>query len=187
MQRRMQESAKKQFKKLDTDKDNYISDEEYNADRNQRRDTQSERRRKQSDKWFDSVDENKNGFISRAEYQAFQDASTQKSIERTAKRAVTAFQRMDLDNDTRLSELEYVYKGKDPNTANSANLTNPFSALTDTTSTVKKRISRDGNSDGMITKSEDEAYRRYLFSNLDKDSDGVITKKEGRYLFHQSR
>lgn len=181
---RMQDGAKKRFKRLDADNDSFISVDEYNADREKRREKQQKNSEKQIDRWFDNVDSNKNGFISREEYRAFRETGMEKSKKRIEERAIKSFERMDLDNDTRLSELEYVYKGKDPNDPNAVAGVNPFSNVNNNSRAIK-RVSRDGNSDGMITKSEDEAYRRYRFSRMDKDKDGIVTKKEARYLFSQ--
>ncbi|RKQ69480.1 EF hand domain-containing protein [Litorimonas taeanensis] len=171
------------FHKLDTDNNKVVSIEEFDAEQHKRQEVRNERSKTRNDNWFDEVDENRNGYISRAEYVAYRDKQTEKYNARIVSRTKKQFETMDSDKDGALTETEYVHKGQQTNTTGVQSSNNPFSHIRSATSLAKKNAQRDGDGDGFITKSEDEAYWRQTFEAQDKDKDGYIVKSENAYLF----
>lgn len=180
---RIRESAKKRFKKMDTNHDGKITQQEHDKITNLEGDKIVKESANKSDDRFDKMDTDNNGHVSRLEYKAFSDFHTSKMRETVLTSSQQRFNRMDLDGDGNVTELEYVDKGRVPRSKKSKKSDPMVGLYAHETAKPKKRIRRDGNSDGDITKREDREYNEYQFDRLDKNKDGVITKKEGKFLF----
>jgi len=177
-----QETMKQAFRDLDENKDGRLIAEDLLE---QYRDFNSDELMQSQDDTFDLIDENGNNNISRLEYDQFVRSQIQDSIYRMEEFAADAFKGLDLDNDGYVDEKEYVYQGRDPN-ADAFENQNPFSSSNGLTGVQEKRVKRDGNGDGIITKSEDVEFNKYTFLTLDTDNNGALIKSESPYLFIDS-
>ena len=179
----LRQTTKKRFKAIDTNGDGHITQTEHDDAARVKTDKVYENSFRRIDEWFNKIDTDKNENISRLEYNAFLENQRAEQIEKSLKTTSRAFTRLDLDGDGVITEFEYVDKGRAPGTKRKKK-SDPLEGLyAHETTKPKKRLRRDGNSDGEITKREDREYNEYQFDRLDKDDSGSITKKEARYLF----
>lgn len=126
------------------------------------------KRAERSDKRFADSDANGDGVISKSEYEA-------KKTARSEKRK----SRRDLNNDGKVDDADKELrkakraewkekrgermKNRDVNRDN-----------------VRKRIKRDANGDGVITRAEYDTATEAMFLRLDANGDGVLTEGEGK-------
>jgi len=181
----VREKLQKQFKDMDDDGDGKITSSEFDAFNAEKNEKRFEKNRLKTDKWFDKVDTNGNGHISRLEYDDYLGENAVKQHEKLKERTQKQFNAMDLDKDGEVTEFEFVDKGRAPGTSGQdSKPSNPFSDLhVRSTPSRKKRIRRDSNSDGVITKLEDREYNEAAFEKMDVNNDGAITKKENARIF----
>jgi Ca2+-binding EF-hand superfamily protein len=178
--KRNRENVIKRFKKLDANKDGQLIPSEMEDPKTNANESRADDVRKEMDAFFDKMDRDKNGNISRLEYNVFVEERMEGEVNAAIKRSERKFKRMDLDGDGVVTETEYVDRGRIPKPKKA----DPFEGLyTHDTTKPKKRMRRDGNGDGDITKREDREYNEYQFEKLDKNKNGVVTKDEARYLF----
>ena len=179
----VRQATKKRFKDMDKNGDGHITQAEHDDSSRNQTEKMFESRLNKTDEWFSVMDTDKNNNISRLEYTAFLENQRAEQLEKSLKRTQKSFARLDLDGDGIVTEFEYVDKGRAPGTkANKKS--DPMKGLyAHETAKPKKRLRRDGNSDGEVTKREDREYNEYQFDRLDKDKDGIITKKENKFLF----
>ena len=180
---RNRESIKKRFKAMDTNLDGSVTQSEFEEASGNTAKTIRDEHAETSTKWFDDMDTDNNGNISRLEYNGFLKQQMEHIQKSDASASQRQFQRLDLDGDGTITETEYVDKGSKAVVNKSDHLKSLYAHET---AKPKKRMRRDGNNDGDVTKREDREYNEYQFDRLDKNKDGVITKKEARYLFQSA-
>ena len=186
LQEDIDEGQRQVFHQLDKDKDGRLTLEDFSKPYDGTTSESVELINEAQDKNFDRYDTDGNGNISRSEYRDFGNTQMKQAMDQFKIYAEKSFNALDLNHDGYADEDEYVYKGRDPNAALSVNTANPFSDRGNAASSQKQSVRRDGNGDGIITKTEDTAFNRYQFETMDKDSDGIITKNESLYLFMDS-
>ena len=186
-QEQVRQATKKRFKDMDKNGDGYITQAEHDDATRAQTDKVFENGFGKIDEWFNKIDTDKNENISRLEYNAFLENQREEQVEKSLKRTQRAFTHLDLDGDGVVTEFEYVDKGRAPG-AKAKKKSDPLKGLyAHETAKPKKRLRRDGNSDGDITKREDREYNEYQFDRLDKDDSGSLSKKEAGYLFKDFR
>lgn len=186
-QKQIRQSTRTRFKAIDKNGDGHITPTEHDDSTRARSEKKFGVSLRGKDEWFDKMDADNNDNISRLEYNAFLENQRTERIEKSLKNTLKAFARLDLDGDGIITEFEYVDKGRLPG-AKVKKTSDPMEGLNaHETAKPKKRLRRDGNNDGDVTKREDREYNEYQFERLDKDDSGSLTKKEAGYLFKDYR
>lgn len=168
----------KRFKKLDTDFSGYLTEDEILA----AHEVFKERGLKSLDQTKSNLmktyDLDKNGTISEYEIDQVLEKRKEKSIEYSEKNAKKDFERKDKDGSGIVSLEEYV----DNRRVHSKRAGNGEAFG------LGKYISRDGNGDRMISRSENAEYVDAAFDYLDKNQDGELSAKEqGNMLYKFSQ
>lgn len=148
-------AAADKFDATDTNFDGVLTKDEMKARRESRRAERRERK-------FDRMDTDGNGVISKAEMAAAEDM-------RTTKRQARRLARLDTNGDSVISDTEKAAaKAKRAERRGKGRMDR------------LKRVKRDADGDGLITRAEFDAATEAMFLRLDSNGDGVLTKGEGR-------
>jgi len=180
---RLRDNRKRTFEKMDINGDGHVTEVEHADGSSAKNNKKTEAKLNKGDKWFSRVDKDKNGHISRLEFDVYNERQALKAEKKNQKSSRKSFTRLDLDKDGIITELEFVDKGRRLGSKTSKK-DDPLDGLyAHETASPKKRMRRDGNSDGVITKRENREFFEYYFEKHDKNKDSVITKKEAAHLF----
>lgn len=153
--------ASDRFINTDLNADGALTKDEMKASHERRRTEHAEKR-------FEKSDANGDGVISKSEYDA-------KRAEHTEKREA----RRDLNNDGTVDvadkELHKAKRAKRKEKQAERKANRDVNR-----DNYRKRIKRDANGDGLITRAEYDTATEAMFIWLDANADGVLTKGEGK-------
>lgn len=185
MQHKLEEQARQNFRFLDQDKDGILKLENF-SEQFESIAASPGIEKSAADQFFELLDKNGNGSVSRSEYIEFVQAQKQSATDQRKEMAANYFKSLDINQDGYVDEEEFIYKGRNPNAAIKDTSATPFSNLGNTSSSQNKIVRRDGNGDGIITKSEDTEYNLYLFERFDSNGDGIVYETSHSGLFSDS-
>ncbi|WP_416878831.1 EF-hand domain-containing protein [Litorimonas sp.] len=172
-QHKLEELARGNFRFLDQDKDGILKLENF-SEQFETIAVNPRMEESAADQFFELLDKNGNGNVSRSEYIEYVQAQKQLATDQRKEMAANYFKSLDLNQDGYVDEDEFIYKGRNSKATINDTSANPFSNLRNTSSSQNKSVRRDGNSDGIITKSEDREYNLYLFEKFDSNGDGIV-------------
>jgi len=183
---------RKDFLRLDENKDRHLSYEEYKRGRFNVGQKSEQDQKKAIDQQFDSMDSDRNGHISRKEFHEAKEKrqkATKETLEKNFDRHwKKEYERRDIDKDGRVSQIEYVEgtddQGRQPEKKQKDNRQSLFLGRGEPVKIPRQ----DANGDKRISRYEYERYYEKLFEVLDKDRDAVLSIDEqnigSRYLRH---
>lgn len=156
----------KNFQKLDTDKNGFVSYEEVEAVHTSS--AQTRRKNSGTNNVLQKYDQDSNGVITSGELDAYFEARRKKTEAMAIKNAKQDFKFKDADESGTVSLDEYLDSHKTASQVKfySANYTKNTS------------ISRDESGDKLITRLENETFANALFEMLDKNEDGSLSASE---------
>lgn len=157
------------FHALDTDQNGFLSDDEINLAHEDIKAGRLTRIEQSKTRLLNTYDLDENGTITSREIEEYFEKKQQDEEDKSITRAQDDFAKKDKDGDGRVSLEEY---------------TDQWSKLSrgrlgDNT----RSISRDGNGDRMISRTENESFIDKVFNHLDANDDGEIspTEQSGSY------
>jgi len=158
-------AASDRFIDTDLNADGALSKDEMKASRELRKEAHAQKR-------FNDIDANGDGVISQSEYDA-------KRAERSEKILAKRKARRDLNNDGVVDDADKELR-KAKRTERKEKRAERKENRSVNRDNYRKRIKRDANGDGLITRAEYDTATEAMFIRLDANADGVLTKGEGK-------